>query len=170
MPIEAEDEAAFGARIKEIAGEMASEPDAGKRYERYRSLVSLSHPHLIPVFVGSLADPKMGRFHWTARKCLVSLCEREKDWSPIVDYLATRGRAGDAGYFFDHWLRAGVELSCREREKLHRAPCPWVQLYVLKFCERHERINVRLDCLENELNRFSDAVKRLRESLLQDGE
>ena len=155
------------ARIRSIASRIAQEK-AEERLELYRSLGSLSHRELTPIFVQALSDVRVRAFHLTARKRLIDLCEAEGNWDPIVRYLAVRGTRYDF-YFFTYLQGKKINLSLEQRSALNNASNIWIRLYALEFFsqEQEGKFGGLLGSFEGLLGSLKGEIKDLTDRVTE---
>lgn len=150
----------FRRRIAEIAGQIASERSGDQRMELYRSVASLSHPDLVPIFLESLLDSHMLIFHFTARKRLVELAEKYEQRCLIIRHLASHGSRYDA-QFFDLWRAKQVRLSQQEIMQLCEASSLWIRLLCLENYEDQYNRQGLIASLKSELDELNERVRTL---------
>jgi hypothetical protein len=140
---------ALGRRLASISEQINACAAGGRRLLLYESVRHLSHPKLIPLFLGALRDKSyyVARFHTAARYHLATLCEEHNLRQVLVDYMSERGGRGDQ-VIFEAWKQDGVRPAPQQIVQLRRARDPWVQLRALQYFGGSE---ADYDSLRNEI-------------------
>jgi hypothetical protein len=151
----------FKDRIRRIHQQILSEKSAEKRLELYKSLASLSHPDLIPIFLESLLDPYMLVFHQTARRRLVDLVERYGKRDSLIANLANHGGRYDAE-FFRLWKEKQIRLTEEEISRLCESSSLWIRLFCLEHYGKQYNRKGLIDSLKAELKELTERAQNLR--------
>ncbi|HZM85050.1 MAG TPA: hypothetical protein VFF31_00710 [Blastocatellia bacterium] len=151
----------FKDRIRRIHQQILSEKSAEKRLELYKSLASLSHADLIPIFLESLLDPHMLVFHLTARRRLVDLAEKYGKRDSLIAHLANHGGRYDAE-FFRLWQEKQIRLTEEEISRLCESSSLWVRLFCLENYGKQYNRKGLIDSLKSELKELTERAQNLR--------
>jgi hypothetical protein len=153
----------FADRIAEIHSQIHSQQSAEQRLELYRSVGSLSHPALIPLFLESLLDPAVQVFHITARRRAVEIAETHRENELLVKYLANHGSRYDQE-FFRQWQERQVQLSDEEISQLCESSSLWTRLFCLEHFQQQYNRRGLLESLKTEVQELQERVKKLEDT------
>jgi hypothetical protein len=156
----APDPEGFETRIKAIQRHIAAERSAEQRLELYKSVASLAHPALIPLFLEALLDPTVQVFHLTARRRLVDLAETYGKLESIIQYLINYGSRYDAE-FFRLWQQKQVRLSAEEINRLCESSSLWTRLFCLEYYRQQYNRQGLIQSLKAELEELTERVRTL---------
>jgi hypothetical protein len=151
----------FADRIAEIRSRIAQEQSAEQRLELYKSLASLSHADLVPIFLESLLDPTAQVFHLTARRRAVQLAETYNNRELLINQLAHHGGRYDAE-FFRLWQERKVRLSDEQIARLCDSASLWTRLFCLEHYGQQYNRKGLIDSLEAELGDLAERVHKLK--------
>jgi len=123
---------ALARRIREVATRIWGADGQSRDEKPLASILSLSHPDLVPFYRDLLRAGFLYRFRDRVVKGFVELAEKYGTRQMVVDYLRTSGVQGDQ-LIFEHWRQKGIAPTHEQTEQLLDANNPWVKLTAVEY-------------------------------------